>query len=62
MAKEISVTEVARMSGWGPNWIYQLLRTGRLQGRQVMGRWLVSAASVRERLRAQQQSQQRTKR
>lgn len=49
--EEVSATEAARQLGLGLNYLYVLLRTGKLAARRVDGRWLVSVDAVADRLK-----------
>lgn len=46
---EMSVANAARRLGVGLDFIYVLLRAGKLAGRKVGRQWLVSAEAVEER-------------
>jgi excisionase family DNA binding protein len=46
--KEMSAIEAARRLAVGLDYVYSLIWTGKLDGRKVDQRWLVSMASVRE--------------
>jgi excisionase family DNA binding protein len=46
---EISVAAAARRLGVGLDFVYVLLRSGKLAGRKLGRQWLVSAEAVEER-------------
>ncbi len=54
--KELTVTttEAARRLGIRLDYLYMLLRSGKLAGRKKDGRWLISAESVTARLERQE--------
>jgi len=52
--KEISAIEAARTLAVGLDYVYSLIWTGKLEGRKVDQRWLVSQASVEKRLKARE--------
>ena len=43
---EITAGEAARSLGVGRLYLYELLASGRIEGRKLLGRWLVSARTV----------------
>ncbi len=47
--KEISAIEAARQLGVGLDYVYTLVWAGKLEGRKVNGRWLISAEAVESR-------------
>jgi hypothetical protein len=51
---ELSALDAARRLGTDLNYLYGQLRTGRLEGRKVDGRWRVCGSSVEERARKRQ--------
>ena len=53
---EISAIEAARRLAVGLDYLYSLIWTGKLKGRKVNQRWLVSQASVEERLKAREEA------
>lgn len=46
---EISATAAARQLGVGLDFVYVLLRSGKLRGRKVARQWRISAQCVEER-------------
>jgi excisionase family DNA binding protein len=52
--KEMSAIEAARRLAVGLDYVYSLIWTGKLDGRKVDQRWLVSMASVEKRLKARE--------
>lgn len=52
--KEMSAIEAARRLAVGLDYVYSLIWTGKLDGRKVDQRWLVSEASVEKRLKARE--------
>jgi excisionase family DNA binding protein len=55
--EEITPRETAMRLGVRLDGVYSLLWAGKIRGRKVNGRWLISAADVGERIRAQKQRQ-----
>jgi excisionase family DNA binding protein len=51
---EVSAVEAARRLGVGLDYVYSLIWTGKLEGRKVNQRWLVSETSVAKRLKARE--------
>jgi excisionase family DNA binding protein len=49
--KELSAIEAARRLGYGLDYLYSLLWTGKLQGRKVGKQWRVSSEAVEARLK-----------
>jgi len=49
---EIGVTQAARKMEVTLDYVYSLVRAGRLRARKVDGRWLISVAAIEERLAA----------
>lgn len=49
--EEISAGETMIELGLEPSYVYKLMRTGRIRGRKVNGRWRVNAEDVRTRAR-----------
>ncbi len=45
-ADEVTAVEAARALGVGRLYIYELLASGRIKGRKVLGRWLLSRQAV----------------
>ncbi len=43
---EVTATEAAKILGVGRLYMYELLASGRIEGRKVLGRWLVSIREV----------------
>ncbi len=43
---EVTPVEAATMLGVGRLYIYELLASGRLKGRKVLGRWLIPRGQV----------------
>lgn len=43
---EMTPVEAAKVLGVGRLYVYELLASGRIKGRRVLGRWLVSGRSV----------------
>ena len=51
MSKDtMTANEAAKQLGVEPNYLYNLVRTGRLEARKQNGEWAVSAQAVEERL------------
>jgi excisionase family DNA binding protein len=49
--QEVSVAEAARRLGAALSYVYSLLWAGKLEGRKVNRRWLVSSSAVEARLK-----------
>ena len=45
-ASELAPVDAARVLGVGRLYVYELLASGRIKGRKVLGRWLLSKESV----------------
>jgi excisionase family DNA binding protein len=43
---EVTPVEAAKMLGVGRLYLYELLASGRIKGRKVLGRWLLSKQAV----------------
>ena len=43
---EVTATEASRMLGVGRQYVYELLCSGLIRGRQVMGRWLIRVDEI----------------
>jgi excisionase family DNA binding protein len=43
---EVTPAEAAKMLGVGRLYLYELLASGRIKGRKLLGRWLLSTSSV----------------
>ena len=52
--QEVSAIEAARQLEVDPGYLYLQLRAGRIAGRKVGGRWLVSAEAIENRKQARQ--------
>jgi excisionase family DNA binding protein len=50
--KKMSAIEAARRLGVGLDYLYSLVWAGKLEGRKINGRWLISAEAVEARLKA----------
>jgi excisionase family DNA binding protein len=51
-ANEMTPAEAAKALGVGRLYLYELLASGQIRGRKVLGRWLVSGVEI-ERYREQ---------
>lgn len=52
--QEVSAIEAAQELGIDPGYLYLQLRAGRIAGRKVGRRWLVSAEAIESRKQARQ--------
>lgn len=49
---EVTPREAAKMLGVGRLYVYELLASGMLHGRQILGRWVIPASEVNRYRRA----------
>ena len=54
MADEIGIAEAAKLSGYNPASLRNLIRQGRIKGRKIITVWLVSRSSLVAYLREQE--------
>lgn len=47
MNRKLTVLEASRESGYGFNYLYLLLRTGKLAGEKVNGQWRIDESALR---------------
>jgi excisionase family DNA binding protein len=45
-ANEVTAAQAARALGVGRLYLYELLASGRIKGRKVLGRWLLSRRAI----------------
>ncbi len=48
MKSEMTAVEAAKVLGVGRLYVYELLASGRIKGRKVLGRWLLPSESVEQ--------------